>query len=156
MKRFVSVSHSLYWSTKGMRVRVTELYLTFFYLSPRTMVLDMDVKEILLTCVRKFVIHSQEESSHLFVSAPSAVLPTIPSCAMLSTRWREGISSSRTWTGLGGGSVWTSWGSTRSIARSCMWVDAITSTSIGQLENRLRAAPKWNPGVLHPVLGSST
>lgn len=55
------------WETMGGRALCSTY---FFYLSPRTRVLNMDVKEILLTCVRKFVIHSQEESSHLFVAHP--------------------------------------------------------------------------------------
>jgi len=65
MKRCAFVNHPLHWSTKGVRPWEAELFLVFFSASSQTIVLNVDVKEILLTCVRKFVIHSQEESSRL-------------------------------------------------------------------------------------------
>lgn len=65
IKRCASLNHPLYWSTEGVRLWEAEVCLAFFSPSPQTVALNMDVKEILLTCVRKFVIHSQEESSHL-------------------------------------------------------------------------------------------
>jgi len=37
------------------------------------------------------------------LSAPSAPLPTTPSCVVRSTRWREGMESRGTWTGWRGG-----------------------------------------------------
>lgn len=69
VKRCASVGHPPYRSTKGVRSwekELLNLFLFFFFFSPPSPVAsNLDVKEILLICVRWFVIHSQEESSHL-------------------------------------------------------------------------------------------
>ena len=50
-------------------------------------------------------------------------------CGAVDTLEGRDVPSRGTWTGLRGGSVQTSWGSTRPSARSCTWVGAIPSTN---------------------------
>ena len=65
------------------------------------------------------------------LSAPSASLPTTPSCVVRQTHWREAMTSRRTRTGLRGGVHANLTKFKRPSARSCTWVRAIPSTNTG-------------------------
>ena len=56
------------------------------------------------------------------------------------TQQKDGMPSRGTWTSARSGSVWTSWGSTRPSARSCVWVGAIPAINTGCGMKGLRAA----------------
>ena len=53
---------------------------------------------------------------------------------------KDRMPSRGTWTSSRSGPVWTSWGSTRPRARSCMWVRVIPNTSTGCGMKGLRTA----------------
>jgi len=74
------------------------------------------------------------------LNAPSASLPTTPSCVAWLINWREGMPFRGTLTGWRGGPAWTAWSSTRPSARSCTWVGVIPNTSTGWVESGSRTA----------------
>ena len=55
-------------------------------------------------------------------SALSASLLMTPSCVVQSTHQRNGMPFRETWTGSSSGPRKTSWGSTNTSARSCIWI----------------------------------
>ena len=61
-------------------------------------------------------------------------------CGAVDTLEGRDVPSRGTWTGWRGGTVQTSWSSTRPRERSCPWVRAIPSTNIGWVMSRLRSA----------------
>jgi len=77
---------------------------------------------------------------HLRLSAPSASLQMTPSWVVQLIRMRDRVSSRETSTGLRGGPMQTSRGSTRPNTRSCTCVGAISNINTGWGMKRLRAA----------------
>jgi len=53
----------------------------------------------------------------------------------------DGMPARGTWTGLRGGPVWTSWGSTRTCTTSCIWVGATPGINTGWGDEGLESSP---------------
>jgi len=73
-------------------------------------------------------------------SALLASLQMTPSRVVQLTHQKDGMPSRGSWTSWRGGPVWTSWSSTRSSARFCIWVGATTAINTGWGMRGLRAA----------------
>jgi len=73
-------------------------------------------------------------------NAPSASLHMTPNWVVQLTLQKGRMPSRGTWTSSRIGPVWTSWGSTRPSARSCIWVGATPGISTGWAIKGLKAA----------------
>jgi len=72
-------------------------------------------------------------------SSPSASLQMTPSWVVRFTYQKDEMPSRGTWTSSTSGPVWTSWGSTKPSARSCIWIGATPATNTGWGIQELRA-----------------